>query len=68
MLLSQCLWLSQTYTGSPGMLQKKGPCWLEMVIQQGLVSLLSWGASGEGYGEEAEKALTAGILPLGRVV
>jgi len=41
---------------------------LEMVIQQGLVSLLSWGASGEGYGEEAEKALIAGVLPRLRVV
>jgi hypothetical protein len=47
---------------------KKGPYWLEMVIQQGLVSLLSWGASGEGYGEEAEKALIAGVLPRLRVV
>ena len=68
MLLSQCLYVSQIYTGWTGMPQKKGPCWLEMVIQQGLVSLLSWGASGEGYGEEAEKALIAGILPLHRVV
>ena len=68
MLLSQCLWLSQIYTGWTGMPQKKGPGWMEMVIQQGLVSLLSWGASGEGYGEEAEKALIAGVLPRLRVV